>query len=489
MHHVSDDRIAEFANALWTVSGNSVIRKSSNWESVIQDLKTYFFHLRALPLPSNAEELLSPGAIKRLEGLVNRAAASYPQVADAAETLMASVVDLRGSDYSPLMDDLRLWLDIVREQSMQKGAILLKTRAHLSAVRAAIDEMTGGCTPEVVYHRDIREAEYESICIVGRPWWFPNSLFRCPPAMDVNVFSFVWHRDSIDVDPVLDFGKPVSGPRPQVQVLQLESQTAEPSVEANLDELDPITDWQSILKSTSASGTDSIHTREKARLYLLEDQIAVPMPAGPGHKIMVLELDGEAPEPTYRSVTEVYPGEFVVLRTEGSGDLLIPVANKLLGNSAKEVREKQKRWKNRLKAHVEKKDLLTVAVELLDLGSENANEANVRNWMSSDRIKPGSRSDFAAIMKLVGLEQREEEYWKAMEMIVSAHRSAGHRITDFLLEKVRNVDIENLQRRGRVDFNLAEEEGMMMAIRIREISDEIFEVAPHQMRVPFPLDA
>jgi hypothetical protein len=137
----------------------------------------------------------------------------------------------------------------------------------------------------------------------------------------------------------------------------------------------------------------------------------------------------------------------------------------------------QEHWKGLLRRAVSTKGLLAVSIELLDYESRRANETNVRNWMSSRSIRPQDDEDFRAIMRLIGLEGKEQEYQDAAEQIESAHKKAGFYIREQLLTQVEKANLKELHKRGFLDFELPEADGgSLTAFRIEHISPEIFSI-------------
>ena len=108
------------------------------------------------------------------------------------------------------------------------------------------------------------------------------------------------------------------------------------------------------------------------------------------------------------------------------GDYIVPVADRVMGRAAKHARERQRYWKDKLRAVVSREGLLATSVLLLDHGSQVANEQNVRNWMSYRNIRTQDKRDFIAIMRATGLEAETEQLWQEMGRIHRAHMRAGH---------------------------------------------------------------
>ncbi len=130
---------------------------------------------------------------------------------------------------------------------------------------------------------------------------------------------------------------------------------------------------------------------------------------------------------------------FIVLRTIGSGDYIIPVANRILGNEAEHLRELQKLWKSRLRDAVRLKSLHNVSWELVKLGSKLAKtQQNIRNWISDTSIRPKDDRDFDAILCFVDLGNKLNEFHEAANKTATIRRYA---------EQVKAMKISRIPRR------------------------------------------
>jgi len=88
-------------------------------------------------------------------------------------------------------------------------------------------------------------------------------------------------------------------------------------------------------------------------------------------------------------------------------------------------------------------------------------------------------------MKLVGLHDRIQEYQDAASQIESAHRSAGYYIRKQLLQQVTNADMQELQQKGFMDFELPEADGgSLTAFRIEHISPGVFNIPTSRIGHP-----
>jgi hypothetical protein len=191
-------------------------------------------------------------------------------------------------------------------------------------------------------------------------------------------------------------------------------------------------------------------------------------------------------------VTNIQPGTFILVRTGGGGDYIIPIADRILGAEAEKSRKYQSNWKKLLGEYVNSHGLLQTSLNLIDLGylgSKIANEVNVRNWLSPRSIRTQSYDDFFAIMKLIRLDSVANEYWVIMDLINNAHRKAGYKIRELLLEQVRDLDINQLHKLGKIEFKLSEDDdGGITAFRVVSVINNLITVPYSRIGQPFKLD-
>jgi hypothetical protein len=228
----------------------------------------------------------------------------------------------------------------------------------------------------------------------------------------------------------------------------------------------------------------------EAHLFLLEGETAVFIDANTQQHIIDLQADGEH-QVKKIPVTNIEPDMFIILRTSGGGDYIIPLANWFLGEKAQHFRELQELWKIRLKHQVRMSGLNGVSWKLNNLGSKLATKKhNIRNWMSYRNIRPENDKDFNAILKLVGLADRLNEFHEAAHSIENAHIKAGHHIRKLLLEEVRKSNLKQLEQQGKINFQLSEAySGSMTAFRVVEINTETTRIPYSKIAHPFQLDS
>jgi hypothetical protein len=238
----------------------------------------------------------------------------------------------------------------------------------------------------------------------------------------------------------------------------------------------------------SRPGGGGSHEEIDARGFLLEGDWAVFLEGDAKASALVIDLTVDDGESVRRiPISNIEAGMFVLVRTSGGGDYIVPVADEILGPEAQQVRDYQKEWKERLRLVVAARGLFATSIHLLDNGSTLANEMNVRNWMSPRNIRTSGYNDFLAIMRLIGLESEAAEYWSAMGKIVNAHHRAGKQIRDALLDQVRQTDLRELERLGQMEFELpGAESGSLTAYRVEAVLPDLVSVRWNRIGRPFP---
>lgn len=189
---------------------------------------------------------------------------------------------------------------------------------------------------------------------------------------------------------------------------------------------------------------------------------------------------------------ELEPGQYLLLRTSGGGDFIAPLADRILGELATERRSQQAEWKERLMSKASeqfgsltRRELSShVSAELRSRQLSQARPDNVHYWMSAKCIRPRKNEDFEAILDFAGLGTRAQELCAAMDDIDSAHRKAGFKIREMLLEKIDAASQESLERDGEMIFDLGDMDGgAISAFLITAIPVEEFDVSADQIGV------
>jgi hypothetical protein len=453
------------------------------WTLLMRTAKWFRFDAMASPVPFRDIELHSP--ISSLRSQYARCGSMYPQLAPVVVEVIDLLHLLSQSEDSPLLDAAT---DVHGTSKQTWAAVLCEARL-VAASQAALTRVPRLKTVPVINQRQLRHVVwYEGLLLFGAPSWYGEHVFQAPRARAIEIFRFSWVSGKSP--PMSSFTAPLGG-------RGAKSGDVGQDVAADLligdDHLEPA--WVADLSFADIARQadtepDDEGTREavRARPFVMEGGRVVFLEADEDATALVLDLDEHVEDRLQRlPVDDIAEGMYLLLRAAGGGDYVVPVADSMLGGKRVKLRRMQQDWKDRLRRHVRETSLLDVSVRLLDLGSQKANESNVRNWMSRRSIHPNDRADFDAIMRLVGLDVEKDIYWRAMKTIDLAHLQAGQVIRRALLAQVERVDLSVLERLGSMEFDVAGgATGRMIASRVMKVGHEIVEIS--SSRIGKPID-
>ncbi len=453
------------------------------WKGLLREVKRYRFLLNAAPLSVNSHiSTLFPF----IEESLRKCHYYFPQSVSQVQDILDKLSILSTLHDNPLLETIA---GLVSEHDFT--GLLLKESYLFPLVEAELMSHQALKRIELVNQYQLRGTQcYRSLLIVGPSRWYPEYVLRSPRAKEVHLIRYSWLADRWRPSPI--FVRPFT----QQQLARSSSKSIEDTYIQDLDNQEdtqeyvdqdilPEINWGHIAtKILRQAADDSNQEHIPAKLYLLANEQSVFLDGNENAKALVLDLEiDEDDEEELHQVKRILlsktrPGMFLVLRTEGGGDYIVPIANRILREKAMPLRAMQEQWKALLKESVSARGAFTVSIELLDRGSKRANETNVRNWISSRSIHPQDDEDFRAIMRLIGLQDKEQEYRDAAEQIESAHRKAGFYIRDQLLKQVASADLRELHKKGFLDFELPESDGgSLTAFRLEHVSPEIFSIS------------
>lgn len=354
------------------------------------------------------------------------------------------------------------------------GVVLVLRASDISWTQSLVDKLSKNDGFRVINPTALRsDICYPNLLLVGPPRWFPPFVFSAPRSENTDVFNYAWIDNSWPDD--VEFAAPVANSH-YVKAFRDHGHDGLGS-----DITMPEVDFTEIVRWVRASQDDaSGEEMEDARIYVLDGGWVTLLESDPDSRVTVIDLD-ENEEYRFRQAKIRYlePGMFVLLRTEGGGDYIVPVADRVMGDYASYARSLQKRWKTRLAGHVSKVGWERAVAELEECGAQRAEVHNLARWLSMRSIKTRDQRDFRAILEVVGLGGEFEEYWTVMSKIVEAHRKAGHYIRQLLLKQVMDSDLSVLLTNGVMSFELDDSEaGSLTAFRIVSISDSTLSVSP-----------
>ena len=446
------------------------------WKVFLRPLRRYRFELCAAPLPFNHPQLSKPSTVVLLKKHLSLCQSLYPNLAISADDVFSQFIGLTQSANNPMQDFIaeklyhKFWTKditlVVKESRLipfikETG---LTKNLGLRNIKVLMPSQLRGCT------------SYDMLIFVGPVRWFPEYVFSAPRAPEIQILHYSWIRDKWKLEPVFLNSQNVTETKPVLPPVSKPKDMSnatgiKESIHLEPEDLLLPSIWRQIVDKPCSSQEDE---DIEARLFALEGEAAVFLANESRAIVIELEEDGESKVKRI-PVADIELGMFILLRTVGGGDYIVPLADRLLGEKAQRLRELQKLWKNRLRNAVTSSSLLTVSKNLVKLGSPLAiNQQNIRNWMSDSLIRPHDDKDFNAILQFVGLGEKLNEFQESARLIDSAHRRAGRHISKLLFHQVCNADLHKLEQMGQMKFELDEADGgSMTAFRVVDVAPEL----------------
>jgi len=462
-----------------------------NWR-----VRRYQFLLSTLPLPPNYSLLDSAGSLTILKHRLTACSSSFPAHTTRVNKVVQSFEKLAKRDRSP-------FLDALISQGLENAdstIVVIRERQFIDGVQKVLSsEVSTSRMRAMSPHEVVRNDCAQHLVVLGARRWYPEHLFTAPRAEHIHLFCYDWIRDNWNPEGVFVGSKIKSRKSDAFENVDAIQPAELISGSINPEDLIAEIDLSRFALRFSQSREENTESEEaEAILLSLEGGAGVFIDAADEGKIRTIDFEADGwLDITGRRrsrlkkipVSHIEPGIFVLLRTGGGGDYLVPVADRFLGDHSQKARGCQANWKTLLRERVRAKGPLETSIELLDLGSIRADENNVRTWTSSRNIGPQDIHDFEAIMRLVGLEANTAEYWTNTEAIRSAHMKAGFYISRLLFKIVDGADLSTLERTGRMEFELTgTDAGSLVALRVLAVSRQTFSVAASRIGEPFEIE-
>lgn len=455
------------------------------WKSIIRKLKRFRFEIIAAPL---SQDLLHANIQELLVGLkpsIEECRVMYPTLVQPFIDLLDQLESIIEQRVCYLLDSL---VSELLERKEKNIAIITLEPRLIPKIDKTLSKTPGIPKVSILNPALLREIDcFDFIFVIGPTRWFPNYVFTASRAPNIILLSFSWIKDQFKQEPV--FLEPV---KQRHNEIVFQSYYGDDDASITPEELlPPSLDLQAIIKNIrddfpSDDEIDSVN----AKVYLLQDGWAVLLDADETATVIVMDLESDLIKPIKRiKVGEIKLGDYILLRTGGGGDFVVPVADQIMGDNAPIAREFQKEWKTHLRQKVKNYGYDQVIKQLKKYGSPRANHMNIHNWMSDRSIKPEDKDDFLAIMRLIELENELESYWEMMRLIDRAHLRAGMQIRKMLLEQVNKADLSVLKKLGKMDFTIPGEQSVSItAFQVKQLSHDVIPVAPWKIGAPFEVD-
>lgn len=492
IHSVGHDLFRRYCLSLRTLLTNLGEASGDDfWRGLLWRPKRFRFDVTAAPVAFGNRLLMGEQYLDEIAAAFSRLRSLFPTYVDPAQEVLQLLKELASSRDNPMLSYVLQHgggESNPRSRADEKTAFLVKEPRLIPIVE---DELRRTCPEfsfEVVSEGLLRKSHYyEQLFVFGPGRWFSEYVFSAPRATRIRIVHYDWIPPEWKAAKSFVGGRTTKAHRTtRRRLLPLEKEGLLSELE--IDDLLERVDLGRLGDQLSGDASTPEDPDEEALAYLFEVEGRSGVFLDAEGSIIVVDLEEEGESRVDRiEVREIEIGMFLVLRERGGGDLIVPVADKILAEQASHSRDVQQEWKKRLRGYVESEGMAVTCEQLQTGGAIRASEPNVRNWMSDRSIKTEDRRDFNAIMHLVDLTA--DDTWEIMERIHRAHRKAGGVIRRFLLNAVRSSDLRELERLGRKEFKLLEGAGgSMLVCRVVRLSRKLRRVALHQIGRHFALE-
>lgn len=464
--HVDHMQLRSFARDLKVFERHlAEMAHEDYWRSKLRLLKSCRFWLCATTLPFNGLTEFYKEKLDNMSQELARSDAIYPQFAESARYLLQQAHCLMSMSDNPLLEA------ISKLQLSGKSALLLKDSRFIDEVEILLSKTLELRHLRVITASQLRNDEvYDNVIIVGPMRWFPDYVITAPRAKRFYIVRYQFLGDGWRPRTgfIAQSSRGSTTPLPDIVTSNADIEVVE------AEEILPTVDWdafsQQIVRQASAE-----QEFVDVQLIILDGNRGVFLEVGGSE--LVIDLRSE--DLVHRvKIEQLEPGLFLIVRERGSGDYIVPLANRLLGEHAAPARAAQRHWKSELRKAVWLRGIDSVLNGLRRMGARSASTGNLRNWMSDSerKIRPRYFEDFRAIMRYLELLDQVENYWKQARRINKAHLMAGVQMKKLLLAEVRKTDLSRLERYGYQAFALSEYETRIHAYRISEVRPKVISV-------------
>lgn len=518
VHEVFDKQLYNFSQNL-----NMFLKylhetgQAETWQEFTGRLKKYRFLISASPLPFDSKYLDVESNRKRLEELLNLqtfASGGQSDVINRAKQVYDSYLLISLSGTNSLDTKFHSLLNI--DPTDKDIAVVLLDNTLIKAVTKYFISTIFYRHINVLSAYELKSAKsFSKIFLFGAPSWFEMKgfcfIFTAPRAPIIQVITYSWINNKIKIKSLFDCPQPLSKEGKTASSIEISVASDERTIELeDYQNFLPTIDTER-LKSRLNKAEDSYVDDEgddiiEAKIALLAQNKATYIEHGDSTSSLVINLsstDHDTDEGEDEDISTEYhdqqlllripnleleEGMFLLLRTAGGGDYIVPVADVILGERKENCRSMQTKWKDLFKEFLRQKGTGLAMKKIKELGGKEVTETTLRNWVRQRNIRPGNIENFRALLCLIGLEDQLSSYFQNAEIILQAHRKAGNVIRKLLLEQIKKSDLKKLKTDGVMVFNLPGLETLasITAYQIERILPDIHHVPYY--RIGHPVD-
>lgn len=461
--------------------------EKEDWKKFTKRLKRFRFEQHAAPLGFNNLAAISKNEYDSLQEILNHQEIISPDLTRAGRHLLELLLKLMNDNSNPLMEKL---IEIL-ENAPELFVVILENRL-IKPTEKVISNFGLRNKLIVLSEYQLRGGNcFDEIVCLGASRWYSEFIFTAPRASLIHLLRYEWIRDKLKTTShfIQSVKSKAGGDSTQeINIPKIERSVA--NFFLNPEDIAPSIDLVNVgeliaKKYKEQSGSELDAYEVEARLFWLEGRRGVFLEETT--QSLIIDLDEES-RVRKLPVSEITPGIFILLREGRGGDLIIPIANNFLGKKAQKFREFQKNWKRNIRQQVKQKGMPEVINQLKDLGSVIANEVNLRNWMSEDSIETRNPKDFSALIRLSGIDENLDICFSITKQIAQAHKKAGRYLRKLLLEQVAEADLTELEKHGKMRFELTSGGGRFIATRVVQVSRSKVNIAVNLLNKRFNLE-
>ena len=350
-------------------------------------------------------------------------------------------------------------------------------------------------TFEIVTPSKLRGAGiYDRLIFSGSPAWLglfgEDHVFTAPKSNELVVLCF--HH----LDTSLPNDSPFLGSAdddPKLYSIKSEWKNSEPEVqstpkEATIAELTefslPVLNITAINNLGGSTDSDSLERVDAYLFSLSGDRLVFEDIHGSFYILETEELGGDTVCCNVRrkKASTVVQGDVLLLATGGGGDMIAPLADRILKEKRDLCRALQCEWKEELSRRIKDNSMHLVISDLKTRGVTTASAINLRNWVSPRNIAP--QDSFDVLLDYLGFSTRREDFIEATKLVRRAHQSAGRHLAKKVRSSSLNASLEQLYNTGIQEFQLEGFDTTQTAFIVERRHDTTHDVSLSQLMIP-----
>ena len=486
LHTVPHSQLFAFAHSCRRILAkiNDAYSDELFWQKYGSALRRIRFDFAANPVSLSIASAAATNVVRDFRARLAKRESVYPELTEDAVALLGAVETLLTSNDAPLLE--YLYFEQLLECNDASVAVVVRESRYLPTVKAELLALDVDHIDALTPSRLKASERFDRLAFIGPTAWFPDHVVASPRAPRIEFVHFDWlgpDRPPRSLRPgpgegtweAQGFSSPsASSPTPRIPK------------DPRIIDVVPSIDWNLMLKQLRAGPfqTDRESEAVPARWCAVEGGMSVFLRGHDGAETNVLSIDQGQADVRWKLVAALEPGDFLLLRTTGGGDYVTELAWEYLGERTIDVQKAQAHWKRQLTEAISARGAEEIGRETTANGASAASVGNIVGWASDDRIQPGKKRDFIALLKTLGLDDNGEQYWVYGRAIRRARIKAGLYVRKLLLEQVQEADVEHLEEWGRGDFRLpGRHGGTITAVRLNDLGPSVDRVPAHKIGV------